>query len=199
LSYQYDIFISYTRGGVTGEWVRNHFEPGLRGWLELAMVEQPRIFWDPDIGTGQTWPETLRTALARSRVIVPVLTYPYFRSTWCIAELNTMIAREQILHLRTADRLDGLIYPVRFHGEDFPPPIPTIQYRDMSAWAYPDPGFRQSTDYMGFVDEIKGFAAELAARIPQTPAWAEDWPERIPQTPPLTELAPVGNVAVPRL
>jgi hypothetical protein len=199
LSYEYDIFISYTRGGVTGEWVRNHFEPGLRGWLELTMLEQPRIFWDPDIGTGQTWPNALRSALARSRIIVPVLTYPYFRSEWCRAELNTMIARERALNLRTGQDLDGLIYPVRFHGEDFPPTIRTLQYRDMSRWAYAEPGFRETSLYLGFVDAIKAFAAELADRLPAAPDWAADWPECLPEAPPLTELAPLSQVAVPRL
>jgi hypothetical protein len=193
MSYAYDVFISYTRRGEAGDWVRNHFEPRLRGWLDQSMVEAPRIFWDRDIETGQTWPITLRTALAQSRVLVPVLTMPYFRSAWCVAELNTMIAREQMLALRSAENADGIIYPVRFFGEGFPDPIPAIQYEDMSEWAYPNVGFQEAVKYMDFVDAVRAFASKLAQRLPQAPDWHPDWPVRMPEPAAMTE------VPVPRL
>jgi hypothetical protein len=188
VSYQYDIFVSYTHGGEAGEWVRNHFEPRLRGSLELYMASEPRIFWDRDIEAGALWPDTLREALLRSRFIVPVFSHPYFRSRWCVAELNTMIAREDALGGPTK-----LVYPVKFFGEGFPDEIEAIEYEDLSTWAYPSSGFQHSERYLDFTDAVRAFSGRLAQRLPNAPEWADGWPVRLP------EVAPRREVAVPRL
>ena len=187
MSYDYDIFISYTRGGHAGEWVRNHFQPQLKGWLDQTMDRHPAIFWDPDIQPGEQWPATLRHALAHSRIIVPVLNAPYFRSEWCLAELNTMIARAAVL--ADADVTPRqLIQPVRFAGEDFPEPIPSLQYKDMEEWAYPGLVFQQTVQWLAFVDAVRDFARSIKAVLATSPPWAPDWPVRTPPPPALTEI-----------
>jgi hypothetical protein len=152
------------------------------------MPVAPQIFWDPDISPGDQWPAALRDALARSRILVPVFTNPYFRSSYCLAELNTMIARENALALRARGSSQGIIYPVRFYGDDYPETIREIQWVDMSDWAYPDVSFRETVQYIGFVDAVRAFATKLAHCLPLAPEWAPDWPERLPEPTPLTEI-----------
>lgn len=187
MNYRYDIFISYTRGGEAGDWVRNHFQPQFKGWLEQTMPSQPAIFWDRDIDVGQSWPTALREALAHSRIVVPVVTHPYFRSEWCLAELNTMIARAALV----ADIGVGpeqIIKPVLFFGEGFPEPIASLQYADMRKWAYPAPVFQQTAAWIPFLDAVKAFAGTVADSLPQAPPWDPHWPVRMGQPAPLAEV-----------
>jgi hypothetical protein len=192
LSYHYDIFISYTRRGEAGEWVRNHFKPRLEGWLEQAMEVAPSIFWDRDIESGQVWPDALREALSRSRIIVPVLSHPYFRSRWCLAELNTMIARAQVLGPNGVPT-ERIIRPVRFYGDGFPEPMGQMQYEDMQEWAVPQRVFETTAPYVDFVRAVQTFAGKVAGCLPQAPPWDANWPVRMP------EPAPLATIEVPRL
>ncbi len=190
MSYEYDIFVSYTRAGVAGDWVRNYFHGELRGWLEETMETPPRIFWDRDIETGQNWPQKLQDALARSRFLVPVFTHTYFRSQWCMSEFDTMAARCE-------DAGDAaLIFPVRFHGDraQFPERARSIQDTDMRDWAYTTRGFADTSKYLDFVDAVKALCQAIAAAVPHAPAWSADWP-----TLQVTPTAPAPMVVVPRL
>ena len=99
MAYEYDFFISYRRSD--DDWVRwtqEHFVRLLRSLLRPALG-QVRVFVDQDIEAGTAWPPRLAQALARSRLMVPILCRDYFRSDWCQLELALMYHREQAVHL----------------------------------------------------------------------------------------------------
>src|SRR5688572_8465137 len=96
--YAYDVFLSYHCKEPVLGWVREQFQPTLEEWLTQELARDAKIFLDAtDIGTGDTWPVRLQHALQRSRVLVPVFSPTYFRRPWCVAELYSMRAREDLL------------------------------------------------------------------------------------------------------
>jgi hypothetical protein len=121
MSYKYDIFLSYKREPPISDWVMNHFYPELKNWLASTMPREPQIFLDQLQETGVNWPIHLRQALLKSRCLVAVWAPQYFRSSWCLAEWHSMLAREKILGLCTDGSTRGLVYPVIFQdGTHFP-------------------------------------------------------------------------------
>lgn len=196
--YQYDVFLSYRREWPALDWVQNHFSWRLEKLLGEFMppAHAPKIFVDTkEIETGQEWPLVLREALKNSRCLVAVWSPEYFRSKWCVAELGSMMEREKLLGYRTeANPESRLVYPVVFNdGIHFPDYTKGILGRDLRTWNYPDPIFAKTKKIVGFHDEMKSLAEELANLILQVPPWREDWPI---VTPPA---APPATVHVPRL
>jgi TIR domain len=181
--YAFDVFLSYRRSGPgnSGQWVRNHFHPLLRDCLADQLGWAPRVFLDVETETGTIWPDHLEHALLRSRMLVCVWTPPYFRSPWCLAEWETMQARERLLD----GRLDcALVYPVVFSDSDsFPPAARSRQARDLKPWSNPFPAFRDSRDYDDLYKEMTGIAIELAGMLPRTPPWTDGWPVCRPAAP----------------
>jgi hypothetical protein len=183
--YEYDVFISYRNEAPIRPWVENHFYPQLSQWLraELSPAHNSKVFVDWDsIEVGDTWPERLRRALAASRCLVCVWAPQYFSSPWCRAELATIMERERLLGMRSPSQPKGLFYPVVFSdGRHFPAEIHAIQSRDLSRFNFPQPVFGQSPQYLGFVEQIKNMAAELAEMVETAPAW-DDWPVITPSS-----------------
>ena len=139
MDYEWDVFVSYPRHGQVGRWVHNHFSPVLRECLDSVLPQQPRMFIDDGIATGQIWSNELRHALLHSRLLVAVWTPPFFRSPWCMTEWESMLAREAVLAGGRPPR--GLVYPIVFSdGDHFAPRAKQTQYRrDLTAFAYPYP------------------------------------------------------------
>ena len=118
MSYQYDVFFSYKRRGLTLDWtrqVKNRFEL----WLAEEFADRaPKVFVDEEcIEAGDVWPDKLRNALRHSRCMVSVLSTTYFQSSRCVSEWKTFAERQRI-----TNRIDpGLIASLKFHdGEYFP-------------------------------------------------------------------------------
>jgi hypothetical protein len=176
--YEYDLFLSYKRAGNVPDWVKNHFHPLLLNALTDLLPVTPRIFLDTQQEIGVRWPENLAHALRRSRYLVAVWSVPYFQSAWCMAEWQSMVKREQLLGMGTEADPRGLVYPVVFaDGNSFPKEAQAVQARkDLSRWAIPFEGFRETTDYVDFYRAICEVAVTLAARLDQAPAWQPDWP-----------------------
>jgi TIR domain len=177
-SYQYHIFLSYSRRGDVPEWVKNHFLPVLERRLEAEFDETPRIFLDEQIDTGADWPITLADALHRSYCLLAIWSPSYFRSRWCMAEWQTMRVREEQLGLRTSANPSGLVYPVVYSdGDTFPVEAKRIQHRkDLKDYAYPYPQFRNSEKYLEFHDQVARIAQELVNLFNDSiPPWNPDW------------------------
>jgi hypothetical protein len=194
--YQYDIFLSYRRKWPSQEWVQNHFYQRLEGLLGESLPHSPRVFLDTrEIETGQEWPLVLQEALKGSRCLVSVWSPEYFRSAWCVAELHSMLERERLLGYRTGGHAGRrLVYPIVFaDGLHFPDYTKAMQYRDLQKWNIPDTAFARSRKILGFHEEMKKVAEELADLILQAPAWQDDWPIVTPA------VLPVTTVHVPRL
>lgn len=193
--YLYDIFISYRHKGQAMEWVRNHFHPLLEQRLpdSLPVQHELSVFIDLDIETGAAWPAKLRQALKNARCLVAVWSPEYFRSDWCLAEWQTMREREKLLGWRSEQNPQGLIYPVVFaDGEHFPPEARAVQWRDLRAWNYGAPAFRDTVGFLDFDQQVQKLAGELAGMILTAPAW-QDWPVVTPNA------APEVVVKLPRL
>ena len=182
MDYQFDIFVSYPRAGQVRSWVHKHFLPVLRECLNLHLANEPRIFVDTEQATGVQWPEHIRKALLRSRLLIAVWTPPYFRSQWCIAEWDSMLEREQVLTQDGRKLSRGLVYPVIYSdGKHFDPRAQNTQYRkDLSRYTYPYDCFRDSPAYLEFHDAMMSMSEEIEAHLGEIPEWQPDWPIATP-------------------
>ncbi|MEU6372732.1 TIR domain-containing protein [Streptomyces sp. NPDC046909] len=182
MDYEYDVFLSYSRSsGNVSEWVWNHFYPLLASRLEDE-TGNASIFIDRDLTERQNarWPDQLAAALQKSRLLVAVLSAPYFRSPWCVAEWRSMEEREAV------SGFQGLIIPVVFAGEStFPESVRNRQlYQDFRNYNIPYLKYRETESYLDFDREVRHFALLIADRLTEVPDWNADWPVLRP--PPLT-------------
>ncbi|GHF49838.1 toll/interleukin-1 receptor domain-containing protein [Amycolatopsis bartoniae] len=177
--YEYDVFISYRRGGGTlPEWVRNHFHPRLSALLEDYLGES-RVFLDDKVPTGASLPSEQRDALLRSRILVPVCSPPYFHDEWCLSEWASMAERERLLGAAR------LIYPVVFcDSVNFPEWAHERKLRHFNELNQPDVQFQASPAYVDFHQEMKTVAVELVELIGQAPEWQSGWPVLSPRPDP---------------
>jgi hypothetical protein len=176
--YEFDVFISYRRKGNPHDWVRNHFFPRLRDCLDDHLAAEPTLFLDEQMEVGSVWPDRLETALSRTKILVSVFSPQYFRSRWCLAELQTMADREKLLGH------NGLIYPVLFSdSENFPSFARERSWRDLKKWNRPDLVFQQTTEWLGFHQQVETIAIDLASRLALVPKWQPDWPSHRPDPP----------------
>ena len=133
--------------------------------------------------TGSEWPIALRNGLARSRCLVPIFSPEYFRSRWCQAELNTMLAREKLLEMRSVTNPSGMNFPIRyFDGEHFPATVNRIQQFDLRRWSYAGSAtaFRSTQAFLDFTQEVQRLCQELALMILSAPEFRDDWPVVLP-------------------
>jgi hypothetical protein len=179
--YRFDVFLSYRRSGPgnSAQWVKNHFHPLLRDCLADQLNWTPRVFIDLETEAGTNWPAHLEKALRHSKMLVSVWSPPYFRSPWCLAEWESMEAREKELgnHLHCP-----LVYPVIFSDSGgFPPEARTRQARDLKRYNNPFPAYRDTRDYADLYKEMTGVGIELARILPKIPSWQPGWPVRRPE------------------
>ncbi|MFF3457121.1 TIR domain-containing protein [Streptomyces sp. NPDC002730] len=168
------MFVSYSRSaGHVKEWVWNHFYPNLKKCLEDQLGDT-RIFIDKQMNekVGLPWPEMLADSLGKSRLLVPVLSPPYFQSEWCVAEWGTMEKREEQVGA------PGLIYPVVFaDGKRFPENVRNRQlYRRFKKYNNPYPSYKDTQSYDDFYREVGRLAQRISNRLNDVPPWCDDWP-----------------------
>jgi len=182
--YEFDLFISYRRRGNPLNWVQNHFYPRLRDYLDDHLDKDPALFIDVGMEKGSHWPTRLENALNRTKILIPIYSPQYFRSPWCLAEWTTMAEREVVLGLSSAERPQGLIYPILFSDSDnFPTFARLRSWRDLKKWNNPDPVFQQTVEWVSFLREVEAIAEDLATLLPQVPDWQPDWPIYRPDPP----------------
>lgn len=89
--YKYDVFISFPGEQPQANWMDRLFEPVFRGLLSNAFPTwTPRIFFmNTEAQIGSDLEAEIADALRNSCVLLPVLSYPYFRRPWCAAEWRT--------------------------------------------------------------------------------------------------------------
>jgi len=177
--YKHHVFVSYARSGDIPGWLHTHFVPVLTNRLEAILDEDPDIFVDQKIEVGTDWPDVLDEALNQSCCMIAVWSPKYFRSKWCLAEWETMLAREEKLGLKS-NGSPGLVYPVVYSGgKSFPEIARRTQQRvDLSGYAYPYPQFRNTDKFLAFHDKVSEIADDLQQWLDNVPPWSPDW-ERI--------------------
>lgn len=194
MAYEWDIFLSYPRGGYAQSWVENHFHPALSGCLEGEMAHKPKIFVDTEMWGGETWPLAIQKALQKSRLLVTVWTPPYFQSHWCMSEWESMLAREKHIGQSGTHETPKLVYPVVFSdGKHFDKRASKTQSRDFSDFNYYPPSFQDSPKYLQFFDLIKSISKEIETRLTQAPDWRDDFP--LLEIPPIIPDGPVIKLA----
>jgi TIR domain len=174
--YEYDIFVSYVRQDKYWmRWTRENFVRPLRSLLSIA-IGNVQIFVDDRVETGSSWPVHLAHALARSRLLMPILSRAYFASDWCRLELTYMYQREQKLRLRTAEEENGLILPfVIDDGASFPSEIRAIHAEEIHDFANP---FMQTNSRRqeAFTERLRELCPRIERALqsapPFDPAWA---------------------------
>ncbi len=136
--YEHHIFVSYRRSDEDWiRWTHNNFVRALKALLRPCLGNV-KIYIDECIETGAFWPHHLALNLARSRLMVPILSRDYFQSQWCRLELALMYHREQITNFRTLKNPNGLIIPVVIDdGECFPKEIQAMQWEPLHKFANP--------------------------------------------------------------
>jgi len=179
MGYEFDVFLSYTRRSDAGRWVQDHFHPALRSCLDNAMPRDPSIWIDSEQDSGRAWPQNIEYTLRRSRVMVAVLSPPYFRRPWCLAEWTSMREREKLLGLGTADNPTLLVHTVRFaDGDHFAEDAKDVLHKDFTPWnvpLHPDT-FQRTEHYWHFYKAVEQFAIGVAKGLEHSPEWDASWP-----------------------
>ncbi|WP_233611656.1 toll/interleukin-1 receptor domain-containing protein [Amycolatopsis sp. WAC 01376] len=182
LVYEYDVFISYRRsGGDAPDWVRNHFLPRLRRLFDDNVDYDVKIFLEDSVPVGGKWPQEIRDALQRTRILIPVCSPKYFLDEWCLAEWHTMAKREEIVA-----KAGRLIYPVIFSDSEYYPGYAhERRMRSFRNWNKPHPQYQNTLEYLDFDREVERMVEELVEIIAQAPPWCPEWPiETPPPEPP---------------
>ena len=178
MDYKYDIFYSYAHEGISKPFVHNYFLK----YFEMYMVDilppshKFKSFIDKEISPGDAWPERLKNALAYSRCLIAFLTPSYFRSKWCLIELNLMLHRTNKLGLGTLDNPCGLVFPVIVSdGEHFPENITRVQKFDCCNYAIYLEGFHKVDKFISFEEELVTWSKKVAPAIMNPPPWSNEW------------------------
>jgi TIR domain len=196
--YEYDVFISYERDGLTTEWITEHFLPHFRTWLrqEVRAVclrpAQPIFFdksqTDPGFPTnlklqvagiepGSNWDEALKDAIRVSRCMVGIWNPPYFDSHWCNIEWESFDRRAESTGRR-------VLLAANFHdGLSFPPKAAARQRIDFSPYTLFGSALVNSRKYEDFQAAVKLLAQQVAIAIRDAPPF-EVWPIADEITPP---------------
>lgn len=180
--YKYDVFISYPHGKSDGDiatWVREifykHFELCLKN---SAIGRDVEIHLDTEvIKPGDKWQPRLNDALARSRILVPILSINYFNSFYCRAEFAVMLHREKELGYWNGEHESSLIVPVHLWGvrDTFPKIVREYQLLDCQDYSCVLEG---SALHMEFKERVKQWMPDLSERIKSAPKWDSAWRQR---------------------
>lgn len=169
VGYIYDVFISYRRHAEWTPWVRECLRPLLDAYLSQELATSPQIFLDEQLEPGDDWPNRLGTALARSRILIPIYSGDYFGSEWCVHELDLMHGRQ----MQCQD--SKLIVPMLGHdGDLIPEAMGRILYCDIREFRNTDIQ-RKSPRFEKFSDAIKTLSPRVAAAICSAPDYAAAW------------------------
>lgn len=175
--YIYDLFISYRCDNAVEAWVEKYLYPDLFERLRDELPYVPKIFCEKNTIKGEKRNDRSRDALKCSRMLLPVLTTPYFGCPFCIAELDTILAREECLGLGGIKLTGGLIYPVKFSdGDYFREDIRRIEQRNMKKWALHADAFKETRMYVGFQSEVQHIAEDVVLMIKKSPPFDPTWP-----------------------
>jgi hypothetical protein len=173
--YEHHIFLSYRRSDEDWvRWTQENLVRPLRSLLRPALGDV-RIFVDQQIDTGTDWPMRLAQALARSRLLIPVLSRDYFESAWCRLELALIYHREQQCGLRTTVNPAGLILPLVIDdGESFPSEVQSIQQTNIHEFANPWIR-RDSPRQEEFAERLRQWCPCIESALRRIPPYDPAW------------------------
>jgi hypothetical protein len=170
MAYAWDVFVSYRRSGVAGQWVPRVLVPDLKKWLPQHAVS-PRIFVDAlDTPAGRDWELHIAGALQSAKVVLGVFEAEYFQSGCCVAEFETALRRRELAKT-------DLIVPLRLaDGDHWDPRARALQFLDFERWNWvKDPPPRRA-----WTEAVQLLCGRIAQQIEAAPAWNSAWPLCLP-------------------
>lgn len=180
MSYEFAVFISYSRQGQWPQWVGEFFLPIFKHYLQEEVDPPAEVFIDKEMREGHDWRIDLKDKLTASKVLVPLWSPSYFRSKWCLNELALMAAREKKAGFGTKANSRRLILPAVIHGRSFPREASRIQSRDLSKFANIRTAKGGVTEER-LADEVRAWVPSVNEAIqaapPFDPAWTDLNPE----------------------
>jgi hypothetical protein len=176
MAYQWDVFLSYRRFKEWPGWVNDHFLPLFTHYLGEELGRDANIFIDTEaVETGCVWPLKLAEGLSESRVLVCLWSKQYFSSSWCLAELAHMRARESACGFGSMERPECLIVPAILHdGEDFPQAVRHIQTKDFREVANVRIA-RGSAREEQLADTVRRWVPDVKAAVMRAPVFDPKW------------------------
>lgn len=168
MDYEHNIFLSYAHGDLWTPWVKNTFLPRLHAYLQIE-VGRLQISVDYQIEPGALWSPNLQRRVARSQIMLALLSADYFQREWCRREMALMLEREKRLGMEGRDENYGLLVPIRLgDGLMFPDLVRRVQYQDFEDFADPDlpSGTPRMSDFNG---AVKKLAKTIAGALPRVP------------------------------
>ena len=174
MDYEYHIFVSYAHGELWTSWVRDIFVKRLKAYLELE-IGRLDMFVDDQIQPGARWDGVLKREVARSRIMLCLISADYFQRDWCRREMALMMERERHLGLEGQNENYGLLIPIRLgDGDMFPDLIQRVQFQDFEDFA--DPDLPRGTERASqFNQNLKKLGKTVAKTLPHVPACCDTW------------------------
>jgi MinD-like ATPase involved in chromosome partitioning or flagellar assembly len=188
--YYFDVYVSYARSPLVEEELRSILAL-VQKWGSELKGEELSISVDyTELAVGAAWTNRLQETLARSRLLLAVLTPRYFRSPWTEMELQTFVAREERAKLDPGT----LIVPI--HLDDGSGKLPDASSRYPALGNYTDlPRQDADTPSLERSRAVEDLAVTIVDRLKRVP----------PFSPELTKLPASGlrpspkSVPLPRL
>src|SRR5262249_32313858 len=141
----------------------------------LAPTGEVNIFIDEKIETGANWPNYLARALARSRILVPLLSRAYFMSVWCRLELSLMYHRQKVCETNCPDDPPVLIIPFVYDdGKHFPPEVQRLQPMEIHDYANPFV-LPDTPKYYDFSEVLRKECPRIEAALDGVPKFDPSW------------------------
>lgn len=193
--YRHDVYLSWRRAEPVHGWFRRYFFPEFEARLRSTLGHEPRVFVDHrGVETGDDWEARLAKELRGACLLVPIWEPQYFRSPWCVAELEYMADRERFLGYRTADRPEGIILPLVVQdGRHFADWLDRVQVQRLEGVLTDAGAFRESSRYLDFVDGVQRLCDAVEVALERAPPWSVDFP-----APKLRELPAAPPILLPR-
>lgn len=174
MSYEYDIFISYRRCGDWPVWVGDHFLRTLKHCLEVELGDV-KIFFDRNIEAGKDWPIELGQSLAKSKILVPLLSRQYFSSKWCANEFAMMRKRESMFDIPSRENSSRLIVPAIIHdGKYLDEDVSRIQSINLSDYTNPHMPY-ESILRAEMHETITSWVADIENALDVAPEYNDSW------------------------
>jgi hypothetical protein len=182
--YEWDLFLSYSRSGASGPWVRELFYPTLRLWLD-TYKSGVKVFYDEHATADSgNWPQSVRRGVLRSKLMISVLSPSYFSSPWCKAEWSSMRMRERKVGLGAGAAGDVLIYSIAFANPNgLPAEAKKRDLADFSDWNIHGPFFRDTVDFKNFSKAVQVLVEKVVQRTQdkKLPKFDPGWQVTVPR------------------
>lgn len=171
--YEYDVYISYWPESFIDPWVRNRFIAPFKSVLLEELGRHPSILVARDT-------QVPGEAIAKSRVLLAILSKQYFSNGHCRAAFESMLQRQIDEGFSTDEKPIRLVHAIVAHDHLSDDSVPleyrgTFQPINFKDWAY-DFEIQDWQTYKSFNDAIGDLAGAVAAAVTHAPAWRSGFP-----------------------